>query len=437
VEEKSKKINFLMYLLLSLALAVAIVFAAYQTTKANEYKNEISMDYQRVFTEMTQYVDDLQLSLEKSMFVNDPNQMIRLSGEIYRNASDAKANLALLPLETEPLEKLSEFLSQAGDYSYTLSMKMLEGEEVTEEEYETLKKLSAYAQSVAKSLDNDLEKVFVGTLSIEEASRDKSLSQIESAMSEIEDSMHDYPTLIYDGPFSSHLTDKKSVLVSQTAEISEDEAIAKAKSISGDLSFSISEEEGVLPMYYLSDDSVTIGITKNGGYLEFLLNDRFVGDEEIDMAQARLKATEFLTNNGYPDMKESYYEKSHSVAVINYAAEQEGYTLYPDLIKVKVALDTGEVIGVEARGYIMNHFTRNLPNIKISAEEAKKKVNPNVEIEGVSRALIPTDGGGEKFCWQIEGRIEDRRCLIYIDMETGAEEKLYLLIESESGTLTA
>lgn len=439
VQEKSNKTNIVIYIVLSLALLAALVFGVYQTTKANEYKNDIRMDYQRVFTEMTQYVDDLELSLEKSMFVNDPGQMIRLSGEIYRQASNAKANLALLPLETEPLEKVSEFLSQAGDYAYSLSMKMLEGTQITQEEYNNLKTLSQYASILAQSLDSDLEKMFVGTLNVEDAAKGAELSGINAAMGEIEDQMHDYPALIYDGPFSSHLTDRTSVLVSNLPEISEEEAVAKAKAIAGDIEFSVSEEPGVLPMYYLSgqkdDVTVTLGITKQGGYLEYFLSDRVVGNQNIDMTDARLIASAYLEANGYPDMKESYYETISSVAVINYAAEQEGYTLYPDLIKVKVALDTGEVIGVEARGYIMYHKVRTIPNVKVSDEEAKSKVNPNVDIVSISRAVIPLDNGSEKFCWQIEGRIEDRRCLIYVNTQTGAEEKVMLLIESASGTL--
>lgn len=438
MQEKSKN-NIVIYAVLSLAFLAALVFGIYQTTKANEYKNDIRMDYQRVFTEMTQYIDDMELSLEKSMFVNDPMQMIRLSGEIYRQASDAKANLALLPLETEPLEKVSEFLSQAGDYAYSLSMKMLEGREITQEEYANLNTLSHYASVLAQSLNGDLEKMFLGTLNIGEAAKGANLTGISAAMGEIEEQMHDYPALIYDGPFSSHLTDRASTLTANLPEITAEDAVQKAKKIVGDIELSVSEETGVLPVYYISGQkdgaSVTLSITKRGGYLESFLSDRDAEGQNIDIADARLAASTFLEANGYPGMKESYYETVSSAAVINYAAEQDGYTIYPDLIKVKVALDTGEVIGVEARGYIMYHKARTVPEVRISDSEAKSKINPNVDIRGVSRAVIPLDDGTERFCWQIEGRIGDRRCLIYVNTQTGAEEKVLLLIESASGTL--
>ncbi|MCD8048674.1 MAG: germination protein YpeB [Clostridia bacterium] len=439
MEEKRGYSRVIIYIILALALVAAVLFAIFERARANDYENDLEINYQRAFTEMVQYIDDLEITLEKSLFVNDTGQMIRLSGEIYRQAADAKACLAMFPLGTEPLEKLSEFLSQVGDYAYSLSLKMLDGDKITDDEYANLKTLKNYASVAAVSLDGDLEKVYSGTLSVAKAASGEELSQLAGALGEVEEQMHDYPALIYDGPFSSHLTDKEPTLTKGQAEIDENEAISIAKSIVGEAEFEISEESGILPMYYLSGEidnkSVTMGITKSGGFLEYYLVDREVGESAISVTDARLAASEFLESIGYSDMTESYYESTGENVVINFAAEQEGYTLYPDLVKVKVALDTGEIIGLEARGYIMYHQTRDIPKIKVSAEEAKSKVNPNVEIASVTRAVIPLDNGSEEFCWQIEGRIDERRCLIYINTQTGAEEKLFLLIESESGVL--
>ena len=43
----------------------------------------------------------------------------------------------------------------------------------------------------------------------------------------------------------------------------------------------------------------------------------------------------------------------------NFAAQQEGELPYPDLIKVQVRMDTGDVVGMEANNYWINHVTRN------------------------------------------------------------------------------
>lgn len=430
------KTNAVIYGILILALLAALIFGIYKDMEAKEYASEIKMDYQRCFTELVQYVDDLEMNLEKSRFVNDPGQMMRLSGEIYREAMSASANLAMLPLKAEPLEHLSEFLNQVGNYAYSLSYKMLEGEEITSDEYDNLAGLCRYAEMLATGLDGNLEQLYNGTLDIRRVAENNAAGDIDNAMGELETQLHDYPALIYDGPFSSHLTDRKPLLLEGKSEITAEEAIVQAKSIAGG-EFQCVEENGNIPAFYLYDNSgaVSMAITKQGGYLLSYLNDREIGEPIGDIGDGKLAAALFLQSIGFENMKESYYETVNNVAVINYAATQEGYTIYPDLIKVKVALDTLSVVGFESRGYVMYHKEREVPSVKVSAEAAADKINPNVEILSSALAVIPTQSGGEAFAWQIEGKIDDRRCLIYVNTQTGAEEKIFLLIESETGVL--
>lgn len=433
------KSSGIVYALFIILLMGVLIFAISRDMKLDAAEREIRMDYQRCFTEVVQYVDDLQLSLEKSKFVNDPEQMLRLSGEIYRQASSASANLALLPLRKEPFEHLSEFLNQVGNYAYALSFKMLEGEEITEEEYNNLKSLEGYAQTVATSLDYELEALYNGVLDIRRSAEGATPSGIDKVMGEIETQLHDYPALIYDGPFSSHLTDREPLFLNGMAEIGEEAALEKVRNITGKDNFTCIEEQGNIPSYYFYDEEglCSAVITKQGGYLLAYLNDRNVADAAYDVTDAKITAAAFLESMGFHNMKESYYEVISDVAVINYAATEEGYTLYPDLVKVKVALDTLEVVGCESRGYLMYHTKRNIPAIKVSEEAAKSKVNPHAQILSTSLALIPGDGGSEHFCWQIEGKIDGRRCLVYVNTQTGAEENLFILIESETGVLAA
>ncbi len=437
---KTLKLHYILYTVLAIGIISLGIFSAYKSTQAKEYAHEIRMDYQRCFTELVQYVDDLSLSLEKSMFVNDPRQMMLLSGEIYRQAAQASANLAMLPLRAEPLEHISEFLSQVGNYSYSLSLKMLDGDNISTEEYNNLAELSRYASILTKSLDKDLEDLYSGRLNIKKAASDTEKSQIDTVLGEIEQQLHDYPALIYDGPFSTHLTDRKPIYLEGKKEIDKDTAIKKAKTLLGkNINFECVEEEGNIPAFYLTakDGQVnySLAFTKQGGCLLYYLNDRVISGEEKTIADAKIAGVQFLREAGFFDMEENYYETISNMAVINYSPKQEGYTLYPDLIKVKVALDTGEVIGCETRGYLMYHKEREIPPVEISENEAMEKINPNVKVKGVSLAVIPQDGGSEEFCWQVEGEIKDRRCLIYVNTRTGAEEKVFLLIESDTGVL--
>ena len=95
------------------------------------------------------------------------------------------------------------------------------------------------------------------------------------------------------------------------------------------------------------------------------------------MEEAESKGLEFLKSIGIDNVKENYYLKTENFAIINYAALQNNVVLYPDLVKVKVALDTGEICSVEAQGYIFNHTKRD-------------DITPTISIEKVEKSLIKT-----------------------------------------------
>ena len=83
-----------------------------------------------------------------------------------------------------------------------------------------------------------------------------------------------------------------------------------------------------------------------------------------------MKAEEFLKGIGYNNMKATYSMAYEGQMVTNFAYEQEGVLIYSDLIKVKLALDNGDIIGLEAQGYLTNHHERDIEKPKISEEES-------------------------------------------------------------------
>ena len=94
---------------------------------------------------------------------------------------------------------------------------------------------------------------------------------------------------------------------------------------------------------------------------------REVEKEKISQEEANQIGKEYLETKGFNNMKETYFMKIGNIVTINYAFEdntvklnESGIIVYPDLIKVKVALDNGEVIGLETTGYLNNHYERKM-----------------------------------------------------------------------------
>ena len=135
-------------------------------------------------------------------------------------------------------------------------------------------------------------------------------------------------------------------------------------------------------------------------------------------------------------MKETYYLKQEGIVTINYAATQNDVVMYPDLIKVKVALDNGEILGIETTGYLNNHTQRVVSKVKITKEEAKNTLNKDLQIESEGLAVIPTEWQSEILCYEFKGKVDDREFLVYINAENGREEDILIITNTPNGTLT-
>ena len=50
--------------------------------------------------------------------------------------------------------------------------------------------------------------------------------------------------------------------------------------------------------------------------------------------------------------------------------------------------------------------------------------------------MIPTEYQTELLCWEFKGKVENRDFLVYINVETGKEEDVLLILDTPNGTLT-
>ena len=165
-------------------------------------------------------------------------------------------------------------------------------------------------------------------------------------------------------------------------------------------------------------------------------SDRNVEVETITQEEANEIGKEFLNQRGITNMQETYYLKQEGIVTINYAYNQDGVIMYPDLIKVKVALDNGEILGMETTGYLNSHHERDVSNIKITKDKAKEKLNKTLEIQSEGLAVIPTEWQTEILCYEFKGKVDDTEFLVYINAENGEEEDILIITNTPNGTLT-
>lgn len=449
----TKKHRYIYWGLSSIIIVLGI-FSISQYAKIKNYEVNIENNYNRAFHELVNYVDDVNTLLEKSMLVSSPTQMSTISSELFRQTTAAKACLGQLPISEVELEKTEKFLSQIGDFTYLLSQNVINNKTVTDEEYNTLSKLSDYADTLNNNLIAMQEDIYSGKIRFGEINKkaNKYLNNSASAANgdilysfeSVEKEFQEYPSLIYDGPFSTHIENMKPTLIENEKEISKEDGLKIAKEFlkeKGDnIAYSGETVNTSINTYSYSakydDREIYISISKKGGKVLYFLDTRNVKKENIDFEKAISSAKKYLYDKGFTSLKQSYYEKTDNIATINFAYEQSGIICYSDLIKVKVALDNGEILGIEANGYIMNHKHRTFPEIKISEDEAKSKINSHLNVTSSSLAMIPKDSKREVLCYEFKGNHKGKNFLIYINVENGYEEEILMLIESEDGILT-
>lgn len=454
VNKTYKKQRRTTYTVLSISLAALSLVAlggVYYFRQAETYKRELHNTYMQSFHEMADYLSDIDVGLKKTMLAEDPVQLSTLSAQIRMQAETAKACLERIPTENMSLDKTAKFLSQAGDYCAYLSRKVITDGAVTEEEYQNLSKLSAYAEKVDEEfakMENDVYDQVMDVVSLKRRDGFYTVhadgSSFADGIQKMESMPQEYPSLVYDGPFSEHLNTEIPKTLKDEEKISRMTAEGVVRDFLGEERAMHtkyeSDGEGTIETYLFSgqtdDRNISMEVTQYGGKVLWMLDAREVKEERLSVEQAMAAGETFLIRQGYPSMKSRYYDVSDNIATINYAYEQDGVTMYPDLIKVKVALDNGEVVGFESRGFLMCHREREIPVNVISEEEAREKAGTHLSVDSVSMAYIPLESKREVYCYELKGTLGKNNFLIYINAETGREEKILMLLESERGILT-
>ena len=442
---KRSLILLISYLCAGLLVLGGMVYVSEQ--RSEDYKRTINAGYMRAFAELSADMAELDMSLQKALYSTSPALLSTLCANIYGKANAAQTSMAELPFSDYTLENATAFITRTGDYAHALSRKVSGGSKLSDEEYEALKSLSDAATILSQNLIEMQGELENGTMQISDIGlADTGSSDAQALLGDrfqmVENEFPEIPTLVYDGPFSQHINTASPKLLENEKNISQAEALKTAAKFmdipESELSVAY-ESEGAVPLYCFStaDGSSSISVSKQGGMVYSMSKYREGGNPVMDSGMAVDAARKFLADHGFTELKDSYWTRYDNILLVNFAATQGDYICYPDLVKAEIALDTGDVVGFEAAGYIANHSPRQLPAEIIAPTDAEKMVSPALEILSQSLCIIPSSGKNEVFCYEF--KCENERgdhYLVYVNAESGEQEKIICLIENENGTLT-
>lgn len=437
----------------TLSFAVAVftalsVWGISETVANNKMEKEISVSQQRAITSLADYVDSLANDLHKMQYVNTSPMASTLSLSLCKASAGAKNCLSTLSSGDVQLSNINKFLTQSSDYVQSLTKRVANGETLSEQDHRQIKQLYEYAVKLTEQISYLEEVMFAGGVDFENVKSTLSRLSDESdfsvsyssAVSDAENSFSDYPTLIYDGPYADNMLEKESEMLKSEKEISETQAKKKAAQYSGikeDNLIRQDDENGRIKAYIFYCDGTSVAVTKNGGYLMYIISDTFAGEEKLDAQEAIAKGREYLEKIGFSSLKDSYYSINDGICTVNFAYTLGDVICYADLIKVGVALDTGRIVSADTEGYLMNHKQRTVSDDILSVNDAMKKLSTNLTVKKTDMAIIPMSDGKEVYAYEFFCSDKDGNdVLVYTDATTGNEADIKLLLYSDGGILT-
>ena len=439
--------NKIWMLLTIIFIIVAIILGYNLYNKNTAYATVVENDYNKAFYEVVDYVQNVKTYLAKTMISKSAEHGAEILTHVWREANLAQAYLGMLPIESQELENTEKFLNQVSEYSYSLSRKCIEGEDLSEEDLSKIKELYNYCNDLSNTLNELSEELNNGTLNWSDLKKNTEGSEISEVtnFNVVEENFHEFTGLIYDGAFSEHITsNEKRGLTGD--EIDEETAKKIAEDFIGkdkikNIQSNGFVENGSIPVYRFEittneNQAIGISISKKGGHVVFMNYNREITEEKITEQEAIQNGKDFLTSKGFANMQETYYLKENGIITVNYVYKQDNVIIYSDLIKVKIALDNGEIIGLETTGYLNCHYEREISTNIISLEEARKKLANDVEITSEGLAIIPTQWHTEVLCYEFKGKVDNIDFIAYINAETGKEEDILIITQTPNGSLT-
>ncbi|RBW70302.1 germination protein YpeB [Bacillus taeanensis] len=434
-------------------LVIAVGATAYWGYEEHQEKNAILINaennYQRAFHELTYHIDQLEDEIGVTLAMNSRKQLSPALAEVWRITSQAHSDVGQLPLTLLPFNKTEEFLAQMGSFSYRTAVRDLEKSPLTDDEYNTLKTLYSRAGEIKNELrkvqslviKNNLRWMDVElALAAEKTPQDNT---IIDGFKTVEKNVEGYDEVNWGPEMTQQLTHKKEVYKKIQGEIiSKEQAKEKAEAffdLSNDASIQVNEtgEKSEYGAYSVTvanpkeNAEIYMDLTKKGGMPIWILNTREVDEQKISLNEAAEKAKQFLGKHKFKNLTLTESAQYSNVGVFSFVTQTDNVLIYPETIKIKVALDNGEITGFESLDYLVSQKDREIKQPAISRDEALTNVNPKLKVQEEHIAIIENDLGNEVLCYEFLGVMNNDTYRIFINGETGDEEMVEKLKEAE------
>ena len=420
----------------AVGLIVSIGLTAHFYQRADRYARLLSDAYEGVLMTGMKQMEGLQLNIEKAIISQDEGQNAALLSRIGSDAAAVQAQLSALPLAHSAMADAVKMCNQMSGYISSLQERSRG--KMDSEDRKTLEEIAGICRQLLERLQTAHGQMIreemrfpVNPVYMQDA--DSKARPLEGISEMIE-----YPTLIYDGPFSDTVSENAPRGLGGR-QVSQAEAADVARNYLGE---SVRKAEltqecgGTIPAWGVKvetdDCTLQLAVTKQGGDILWMFPESADFALKYGLEECKKAAEDFLSAHGYGDMHLTFWQIYGGMATLSYAAVQDGVILYPDLIKVQVRMDTLEAVGLEARHYLTSHTRRDNLTPAVEEQQARQMISERLENVSSQLCIIPQNGR-EYLCWEFTGEYKGNTYYVYIDAMTGQQRDIQRLVQTQFG----
>lgn len=404
------------------------------------YKNQLEYVYERNLYELTDNINNIESNLSKLKISTDSQVQEKYLANIVALANSAQNNIATLPIEHNAINDTITFINQLSGFCLVLQQDLAKGEDISLDDMDQIASLHTSSQNIKYEL-NRLTVLVSTDYSIVDNVKDpnKGSSNFNNEFNGLNNDIVEYPQLIYDGPFSDSVTNKTIKGLSEK-EINSEEALNRVKKwFSGYEVEATGETNGEFETFNFKltrgNQEYYAQVTKRDGILLQFNGGYETGESSKTEDECRTIAETFATTLGFEDLHAVWSTASQGFVYVNLTPIVNDVIIYPDMIKVKVAQDNGEIVGWEARSWAFNHTTRSDLSPTIDEVKARQSLTSDMDVRTTKLAIIPNDYVGETLTYEFMCINEGATYYVYVNAKTGEQVNILKIIETDDGNL--
>lgn len=421
----------------SLMIVFLCLFLSFLAT-SNTYKNQLENSYMKSFYEMVDNVNTLEVNLSKVIATSNEDSQRELLSNIYDSCRLGVTNVNVLPISNDKLSEVNKLLNTTGGFAYSLLQENYNGSTISDEDYEQINGIYNRVREMQYDLNLYLQKLQYNYSILDDVDfKDSNSSEYSAGITGTESSSSEVPSLIYDGPFSDSVLNKEIVgLPNITYSLEQIEEMLH-NVFTGFSIYYLGDTTGKFETYNFDvkgDVDLYVSVTKKGGVLLSITafgsgeGSKLSSDEGIVLAET------FASDLGFENMYSVWHQQTGNILYVNLAPVVNHVIYYSDLIKVKIDLSLGLVVGWEATNYATNHVDRTYTS-SISILDAEKSLSSLLTVVERNYCIIPDDYVGEIMAYEYICTWQDYTYYVYLDSNTGSEVNILRVVDTSNGQL--